>query len=80
MKLRSENGMVEFIMKTGKDFVKSKTSESAAMSMIAMGKTEMTDTHKDFPLCVDGKYYFPALPEEPETPAEKPAKRPKRKR
>lgn len=79
MKLRSENGMVEFIMKTGKDFVKSKTSESAAMSMIAQGKCEITDTHKGFPLCVDGKYYFPEVPEL-DAPAEEPAERPKRKR
>ena len=80
MKLKSENGMVEFIMKTGKDFVKSKTSESAATIIIAMGKTEMTDTHKSFPLCVDDKYYFPVLPEESETPTKKPTTRPKRKR
>lgn len=63
MKLKSNNGMVEYIMATGKDFVKSQISESAALQMIANGETKTTTTHKGFPLCVDGKYYFPEVPE-----------------
>lgn len=81
MTLRSENGMVEFIMATGKDFVKNTMTESAALALIEKGEKEITDTHKGFPLCVDGKYYFPEVPEPPTmTEPEKPAGRPKRKR
>jgi hypothetical protein len=63
MTLRSENGMVDFIMATGKDFVKNTMPENAALDLIENGKTEITDTHKGFPLCVDDKYYFPEVPE-----------------
>lgn len=54
---------VDFIMKAGKDFVKSSIGKKEALRIINAGKSEMSETHKGFPLCIDGTYYFPIVPE-----------------
>ena len=78
MYLRTNSkGEVEYLMKTGKDMVKSSTLESNVRRMIDQAETkEITDDYPGFPLCVNGKFYFPELPE-PDAPVEE---KPKRKK
>lgn len=79
MKLVVTDGMVEYLMKTGKDVVKSKTLEGNVRRMIEQATTkEITDTYKGFPLCVNGKFYFPEVPEPPKPVSQ--TGRPKKKR
>lgn len=79
MKLVVTDGQVEYLMKAGKDVVKSRTLEGNVRRMIEQAETkEITDTYKGFPLCVNGKFYFPEVPEPPKP--ERQAGRPKRKR
>ena len=61
MKLKANNGKVDFIMKTGNDFVKSVMTEKSALEKIASGKVTETDIVQGYPLTVDDKYYFPAI-------------------
>lgn len=62
----SPDGQVEYLMKAGKDVVKSRTLEGNVRRMIEQATTkEITDDHKGFPLCVNGKFYFPEVPEPP---------------
>lgn len=65
MKLKVNSaGEVEFLMKAGKDIVKNATLESNVRRMIEQAETkEITDDYPGFPLCVNGKFYFPELPE-----------------
>ena len=64
MKLVVTDGQVEYLMKTGKDVVKGRTLEGNVRRMIEQATTkEITDTYKGFPLCVNGKFYFPEVPE-----------------
>lgn len=70
MKLNSKNGKVEFLMVAGKDLVKNTMDEGEALKLIGKGKVTNADNHGAFNLCVDGRYYFPALTEQtaPSTP------------
>lgn len=78
MKLVVIDGQVEYLMKAGKDVVKGRTLEGNVRRMIEQAETkEITDTYKGFPLCVNGKFYFPEIPE-PTKPQS--STRPKRKR
>lgn len=62
----SPDGQVEYLMKAGKDVVKSRTLEGNVRRMIEQATTkEITDEYKGFPLCVNGKFYFPEVPEPP---------------
>lgn len=60
MKLKTENGMVTFIMKVGKDRVISKMTLNDATNIIANAK-DIVET--DLEMIVDDKYFFPAEPE-----------------
>lgn len=60
MKLKTENGMVTFIMKVGKDRVISKMTLNDATNIIANAK-DIVET--DLEIIVDDKYFFPAEPE-----------------
>lgn len=78
MKLVVTDGQVEYLMKAGKDVVRCRTFEGNVRRMIEQADTkEITDTHKGFPLCVNGKFYFPEIPE-PRKPQS--ARPPKKKR
>lgn len=56
-KLKSTNGRVNFLLRTGKDFVRNNMSVSAAQHVIDTG--EVMDSDKpDYPICVSGKWYF----------------------
>jgi hypothetical protein len=56
-KLKSANGRVNALLKTGKDFVKSNLSVSAAQHIIDTGKTVDSDK-SGYPICVDNQWYF----------------------
>lgn len=56
-KLKSNYGRVNALLLAGKDFVKTNLSVSAAQHIIDTGK--MIESEKtDYPICVDGKWYF----------------------
>ena len=56
MKLKTENGMVTFLMKAGKDKVMGKMSSKDASSIISNSQDVVeTDTE----IIVDGEYIFP---------------------
>lgn len=56
-KLKSTNGRVNALFKTGKDFVKNSLSVSSAQHIIDTGKTVESD-NPDYPICVDNQWYF----------------------
>ena len=57
MKLITENGMVTFLMKVGKDKVKNQMSLKDASAIISSSQDVVeTDTE----MIVDDKYFFPA--------------------
>ena len=56
-KLKNENGRVNSLLRTGKDFVRNKLSVSAAQHIIDTGKIVESDK-EDYPICVDNKWYF----------------------
>ena len=56
-KLKNENGRVNSLLRSGKDFVRNKLSVSAAQHTIDTGKVVESDK-EDFPICVDNKWYF----------------------
>lgn len=57
MKIKHENGMVTFVMRTGKDFVKSQMPIGSAQAIVSTGKSV---TEKDGKIVVDDTYFFPA--------------------
>lgn len=59
MKLKTENGMVTFIMRAGKNKVKSKMP-SRDVANILNGSHDVVET--DTEIIVDDKYFFPAEP------------------
>ena len=59
-KLKSKDGQVEFIMKAGNDFVKSKMPFSEAQKIIDEAKTtEKSRKFSGFKTLINGTYYFP---------------------
>lgn len=56
-KLKNENGRVNSLLRTGKDFVRNKLSVSAAQHIIDTGEVVESDK-EDYPICVDNKWYF----------------------
>jgi len=56
-KLKSTNGRVNSLLKSGKDFVKNSLSVSAAQHIIDTGVLVKSDK-PDYPICVDKKWYF----------------------
>lgn len=75
-KLKSVNGRVNTLLRTGKDFVRNNLSTSAAQHIINCG--ELVESDKpEYPICVDNKWYFEGV-KIPENPPEAP--KPGRKR
>jgi len=69
MNIKHTDGMVTFIMRTGKDFVKSQMPLANAVAIQNAGK-EVVETDKrgfGVELCVDDTYFFPI-----DTPKETP--------
>ena len=60
MKLTVKDGKVGFIMATGDDFVRNEMGVNAANAIIEKGKVTESTLFKDYPLCVDDKYFFAA--------------------
>ena len=59
-KLKSTNGKVKCLLKTGKDFVRNEIQVSAAQHIIDTGKMEKSDK-PDYPIHV-GEWYFEGEP------------------
>jgi hypothetical protein len=57
MKIKHENGMVTFLMRTGKDLVRNTMTIGSAQGIVKKGKTV---TEKDGQIIVDDTYFFPA--------------------
>lgn len=73
MKLKNNNGYVNFIMRSGSDLVRSKMSMSDAHRIVKLG--EMTESiDPAYPLGIDDKYYFEAEEEEIMPAPDKPKK------
>lgn len=51
--------MTKYIMKAGKDFVLSEMTQKTADILIENGKQTESKRFKDYPICIDNKYYFP---------------------
>lgn len=56
-KLKNNNGRVNFLLKTGKDYVKNAMAVSAAQHIIDAGNMVASDK-EGYPICVDKKWYF----------------------
>lgn len=55
--LKNKNGNVIFIMRTGKDFVKSQMPIASAQNIVNNGKKLKSDV-KGYPINIDNKWYF----------------------
>lgn len=58
MKIKHENGMVTFLMRTGKDLVRSTMTIGSAQGIVNKGKSV---TEKDGQIIVDDTYFFPMV-------------------
>ena len=56
-KLKNVNGKVSFLLRTGKDMVRNQMAIASAQHIIDTGKITKSD-RKDYPICVDDKWYF----------------------
>ena len=56
-KLKNKDGKVTFMLRTGKDMVKNRMALASAQHIIDTGKITKSD-RKDYPICVDDKWYF----------------------
>lgn len=56
----NSKGYVGFYMPGGGQMLHDLMPVHIANEIIKNGKAEMSDRVKDFPLCIDGKYYFEA--------------------
>ena len=62
MKVKSENGIVTFVMRAGKDKVKSKMLIGRALQIINASENVVEKKNE---IIVDDKYFFPAEKEKP---------------
>ena len=67
MKLKSIDGKVPYIMAAGKDFVKDEMSLAAAEQICSRGTQTASKLFPDFPICVDGKFYFAGTSTKPKS-------------
>ena len=58
MKIKHENGIVTFIMRTGESLVRSQMPIGSAMGIVNHGKDVV---EKDGQIVVDDTYFFPAV-------------------
>lgn len=72
-KLKSTNGRVNTLLRTGKDFVKNNLSTSAAQHIIDTGNLVESD-NPDYPICVDNQWYFEGTEVTETTPKKAPRK------
>lgn len=56
MKLKHNNGIVTYLMRTGKDFVRSTMTIGSAQGIINKGESVV---EKGYQIIVDDKYFFP---------------------
>lgn len=56
-KLKNVNGKVNFLLRSGKDFVKNEMSISGAQHIIDHGKQRKQEV-KGYPINIDGKWHF----------------------
>lgn len=56
-KLKSVNGKVTFLLRTGKDMVRNQMAVASAQHVIDHGKVKKSDV-KGYPINVDDKWYF----------------------
>ena len=56
MKIKHDNGMVTFLMRTGKDLVRSKMSITSAMFIVNRAANVVEE---DGQIIVDNTYFFP---------------------
>ncbi len=59
--LKSNNGYVNYLMKAGKDLVKSTMPIGLAKKIIESDKASSSKKHKGYGLCVNGTYYFETI-------------------
>lgn len=55
--LNNVNGKVSFLLRAGKDLVRNQMAIASAQHIIDTGKVTKSDI-KDYPICVDEKWYF----------------------
>jgi hypothetical protein len=60
-KLKNVNGKVNFLLKTGKDFVKNQMAVASAQHIIDNGTLKESD-RPGYPINVDDKWYFEGEP------------------
>lgn len=60
-RLKATNGMVKFMLRSGKDFVKNQMSESFARHIITTGIVKESCI-EGYPINVDDKWYFEGIP------------------
>lgn len=60
MNIKHENGMVTFLMRAGKDFVRSQMTIGSATGIINNGKSVVEENDQ---IIVDDTYFFPSAPE-----------------
>lgn len=65
MKLKSKNGRVSFLMLAGTDHVKSEMPLSDAERLCRNGEVTTCSQFHEYPICVDGKYFFAGEPPKP---------------
>ena len=67
MDIKHENGMVEFVMRTGKVFVKATTTLAHAQSVVENGENVAQTSKRGFgkEICVDDTYFFPMAKNKP---------------
>lgn len=58
MKIKHENGIVTFLMRTGKDFVRNTMTIGSAQGIVNKGNSVI---EKDGQIIVDDTYFFPAV-------------------
>lgn len=56
-KLKTANGKVEFLLKTGKDLVKNQMAVASAQYIIDTGTMKKSDI-EGYPINIDDKWYF----------------------
>lgn len=56
-KLKTANGKVEFLLKTGKDLVKNQMAVASAQHIIDTGTMKKSNV-EDYPINIDDKWYF----------------------
>lgn len=57
-RLKDNNSTVNFLMRTGKDLVKSAMTTASAVNICANGKITGDTVNPGYPIVVDNTYYF----------------------